>query len=272
MLKWITARWPTLLCLCLTPLLLGADGQGAEQRTTPGRAVWHPYRVIGSYPHDRAAFTQGLVYDGGFFYEGTGLHGRSTLRKVNPASGRVLKEIGLSPSDFGEGVTVFGDRIFQLTWQSRVGFVYDKGSFRQLRKFTYAHEGWGITHDGKRLIISDGTSILHLLDPKDLHETGTLRVRDDRGPVEGLNELEYVRGAIYANVWPTETIAVIDSRTGWVTAWIDLRGLLAREDLHGADVPNGIAHDAIGNRLFVTGKFWPKLFEIKLIRQPRGQD
>ncbi|MFH2041501.1 MAG: glutaminyl-peptide cyclotransferase, partial [Acidobacteriota bacterium] len=131
---------------------------------------------------------------------------------------------------------------------------------------------WGITHDGKRLIISDGTSVLHLLDPKDLHETGTIRVRDDRGPVEGLNELEYVRGAIYANVWPTDYIAVIDPRTGRVTAWIDLGGVLGPEDLPGTDVPNGIAYDAEGDRLFVTGKFWPKLFEIKLIRKQAGRD
>lgn len=271
MLKWITARWPTILCLCLTPLVLGAQGQGMEPRI-PDRTDSLRYRVVRSYPHDRGAFTQGLVYDGGFFYEGTGLQGRSSLRKVDPASGRVLKEIALSPSYFGEGVTVFGDRIFQITWQSRVGFVYDKSSFGLLRKFSYAHEGWGITHDGKRLIMSDGTSVLHLLDPKNLHETGTLRVRDDRGPVEGLNELEYVRGAIYANVWPTDTIVVIDSRTGRVTARIDLKGLLANEDLPGVDVLNGIAYDAAGDRLFVTGKFWPKLFEIKWIREPAGRD
>jgi glutamine cyclotransferase len=271
MLKWITGRWPTVLCLCLMPFVLRAQEQGVEQRIS-GRADLYHYRVVRSYPHDRGAFTQGLVYDGGFFYEGTGLHGRSSLRKVDPVSGRVLKEIGLSLSHFGEGVTVLGDRIFQITWQSQVGFVYDKTSFRLLRKFSYAHEGWGITHDGKRLIMSDGTSVLHLLDPKDLHETGTLRVRDNHGPVEGLNELEYVRGAIYANVWPTDDIVVIDSRTGRVTAWIDLRGLLAKEDLHGVDVLNGIAYDAEGDRLFVTGKFWPKLFEIKLIKQQVGRD
>ncbi len=273
MFKWTTARWPTLLCLCLTPLVLGLGGerlqifprQGTESRI-PGRAEFHPYRVIRSYPHDRSAFTQGLVYNGGYFYEGTGLHGRSTLRKVDPASGRVIKEVALPPSLFGEGVAVFGDRIFQITWQSRIGFIYEKSSFRLLQKFSYPHEGWGITHDGKRLIISDGTSVLHLLDPKDLHETGTLRVHDDRGPVEGINELEYVRGAIYANVWPTDNVAVIDARTGRVTNWIDLRGLLAKEDLQGVDVTNGIAYDAEGDRLFVTGKFWPKLFEIRLIR------
>ena len=269
MLKWITARWLTILCL--TPLLLGASGQNMEQRI-PGRADLYRYKVVRSYPHDREAFTQGLVYNGGFFYEGTGLHGRSTLRKVEPVSGRVLKEVALPPSHFGEGIAVFGNRIFQITWQSRVGFVYDKTSFSLLRKFSYAHEGWGITHDGKRLIMSDGTSVLHLLDPKDLRETGIIHVRDDRGPLEGLNELEYVRGDIYANVWPTDDIAVIDSRTGWVTAWIDLRGLLVKEELQGVDVPNGIAYDADGDRLFVTGKFWPKLFEIKLIRQQERRD
>jgi glutamine cyclotransferase len=273
MFKWTTARWPMLLCLCLTPLVLGLGGerlqilprQGAEQRI-PGKAEFHPYRVVRSYPHDRNAFTQGLVYDGGFFYEGTGLHGRSTLRKVDPASGRVIKEVGLPPSFFGEGVAVFGNRIFQITWKSQVGFVYDKSSFRLLQKFSYPHQGWGVTHDGKRLIISDGSSVLHLLDPKDFRETGILRVHDDRGPVEGLNELEYVRGAIYANVWPTDNVAVIDARTGRVKRWIDLKGLLAKEDLQGVDVTNGIAYDAEGDRLFVTGKFWPKLFEIKLIR------
>jgi glutamine cyclotransferase len=266
MLKWITWRWATVLCLFLPSVFLWAQGQGMEGKV-PGKAGLRDYRVVRSYPHDRGAFTQGLVYDGGFLYEGTGLYGRSTLRKVDPVSGRVLKKIGLLPSYFGEGVTVFGDQIFQITWQSRIGFVYDKASFGMLRKFSYAHEGWGITHDGKQLIMSDGTSMLHLLDPKDLHETGTVQVRDNRGPVEGLNELEYVRGAIFANVWPTDYIAVIHPRTGRVNAWIDLTGLLAKEDSQGVDVLNGIAYDAGGDRLFVTGKFWPKLFEIKLIRQ-----
>lgn len=271
MLKWTQTRWILLLGLCLMPFLLGARENVAE-RGIPGRVERYDHRVVRSYPHDRGAFTQGLVYDGGFFYEGTGLHGRSSLRRIDPASGRVLKEVRLSPSFFGEGVTVFGDRIFQITWQSRVGFVYDKSSFALLRQFSYNHEGWGITHDGKRVIMSDGTSVLHLLDPEGLHETGTLHVRDDRGPVEGLNELEFVRGAIYANVWPTDTIAVIDPRTGRVKAWIDLKGLLDPRDLPGTDVTNGIAYDAENDRLFVTGKFWPKVFEIKLTRRQLRRD
>ena len=237
----------------------------------PGRTLVSPYRVIRSYPHDRQAFTQGLVYEGGFFYEGTGLHGRSSLRKVDPVSGRILKEIRLEPSHFGEGITVFGDRIVQLTWLSHMGFVYDKTSFRLLKTFAYPQEGWGVTHDGERLIMSDGTSVLHFLDPNDFREVATVGVHDERGPVTGLNELEYVQGVIYANVWPTDRIAVIHPRTGRVEAWMDLKGLLGKTDSQGVDVLNGIAYDARGDRLFVTGKLWPKVFEIQSAFRPRQQ-
>lgn len=259
------AGWLILLCLALFPVVLRVHGEAAE-RPMPGKTPWYGYRVIRSHPHDRQAFTQGLFYADGCLYEGTGLHGRSSLRKVDPASGRVLKEIRLAPSYFGEGITALGDRIVQVTWLSRVGFVYDKKSFRLLKRFTYPHEGWGITHDGKRLIMSDGTSILHLLDPTDFHETAVISVFDDRGPVAGLNELEYIQGAIYANVWPTDQIAVIDPGTGRITAWIDLKGLLDARDAPGADVLNGIAYDAKGDRLFVTGKLWPKVFEVKIVK------
>lgn len=251
-----------VLYLALLPILSWAQsdtGGGLKTDKTPV----HHYRVVHSYPHDRQAFTQGLVYEGGFFYEGTGLHGRSSLRRWEPASGRILKEIGLDPSHFGEGITIFGDRIVQLTWKSRIGFVYDKNSFRLVRTFAYPGEGWGITHDGKRLIMSDGTSILRFLDPQDFRDVATLGVHDQRGPVAGLNELEYVRGAIYANVWPTDRIAVIDPRKGRVKAWIELKGLLGKTDSQGVDVLNGIAYDARGDHLFVTGKLWPKVFEIQ---------
>ncbi len=261
------AGWRILLCLALCAVLFPLHG-GAAAGQLPGKTPWYGYRVIRSTPHDRQAFTQGLFYADGFLYEGTGLHGRSSLRKVDPASGRVLKEIRLEPSHFGEGITAFGDRIVQITWQSRLGFVYDKKSFRLLKRFTYPHEGWGITHDGKRLIMSDGTAVLHLLDPTDFRETATLAVYDDQGPVEGLNELEYVRGAIYANLWPTDQIVVIDPGTGRVKARIDLRGLLPPGEAPGADVLNGIAYDAGGDRLFVTGKLWPKVFEVKIVRGP----
>jgi glutamine cyclotransferase len=259
-------NWMALLCLAMFPVVSWAQSGDAE-RPAPGETPIYRHRVIRSYPHDRQAFTQGLAYADGVFFEGTGLHGRSSLRKVDPASGRVLKEIRLATSYFGEGVTVFGDWVVQLTWRSRVGFVYDKKSFRLRKKFAYPHEGWGITHDGKRIIMSDGTAVLHLLDPEDFHETAIIRVYDERGPVTGLNELEYVQGAIFANVWPTDHIAVIDPGTGRVKAWIYLRGLLAKGDSPGADVLNGIAYDARGDRLFVTGKLWPKLFEIRLSKE-----
>ncbi|TRZ54121.1 glutaminyl-peptide cyclotransferase [bacterium] len=258
------------LCLALLPILSLAKSDGGEGLKTDRTPVYH-YRVIRSYPHDRQAFTQGLVYEGGFFYEGTGLHGRSSLRKTDPASGRILKEVRLEPSHFGEGITIFGDRIVQLTWRSHVGFVYDKNSFHIVKTFTYPQEGWGITHDGKHIIMSDGTAVLHFLDPKDFREVANLGVHDQSGPVTGLNELEYVQGVIYANVWPTDRIAVIDPRKGRIKAWIDLKGLLGKTDLQGVDVLNGIAYDARGDRLFVTGKLWPKVFEIRSELQPSLQ-
>ena len=260
--------WAIIVCLAALPAVLWAQRAGDEGLKT-GLTQVSPYQVIRSYPHDRQAFTQGLVFDSGFFYEGTGLLGRSSLRRVELASGRILKEINLEPSYFGEGITVFGDRIVQLTWQSHLGFVYDKTSFRLLRTFAYPQEGWGVTHDGKRLIMSDGTSVLHFLDPNDYREIGTLSVHDERGPVTGLNELEYVQGLIYANVWPTDRIAIIHPRTGRVEAWLDLKGLLGTADSQGTDVLNGIAYDIRGDRLFVTGKLWPKVFEIRPAFKPR---
>ena len=261
------AVWLIFLYLTLLPVPSWGQSDGGEGLKTGRTPVYH-YRVVGSYPHDRWAFTQGLVYDGGFFYEGTGLHGRSSLRKVEPTSGRILKEVRLEPSHFGEGVTIIGNRIVQLTWLSRVGFVYEKTSFRILQRFTYTREGWGITHDGKRLIMSDGTSVLRFLSPKNFREISTLGVHDEKGPVTGLNELEYLQGAIYANVWPTDRIAVIDPRTGRIKAWIDLQGLLGEKDSRGVDVLNGIAYDARNDRLFVTGKLWPRVFEIRSEFQP----
>jgi glutamine cyclotransferase len=227
--------------------------------------VW-TYTIIHTYPHDRKAFTQGLVFEAGVLYEGTGLHGQSTLRRVDLATGQVLQLHTLPAHLFGEGVTVYHDRIMQLTWQSHIGFVYEKRSFALLREFTYPTEGWGITHDGSQLIMSDGTATLYFLHPETFAEVGRIVVHDDAGPVIRLNELEYVQGEIYANVWQTNRIAKIDPHTGRVTGWIDLRGLLQPEDMRQpVDVLNGIAYDAQRDRLFVTGKWWPKLFEIKLM-------
>lgn len=238
----------------------------AEEPVT-GRTPVYSYRVVRTYPHDRTAFTQGLVYADGALYEGTGQHGRSSLRKTDLATGRVLQRIDLASYYFGEGITFFGDRMIQLTWQSGVGFVYDRATFRLLQQFSYAHEGWGITHDGKELILSDGTSVLRRLDPHTFRETSRIDVRDDRGAVTGINEMEYVKGAIYANIWPTNRIAVIHPRTGRVNAWIDMEDLLSKGDAIDADVLNGIAYDVRGDRLFVTGKYWPKIFEIKVIKR-----
>jgi glutamine cyclotransferase len=206
------------------------------------------------------------VYVDGVLYEGTGLNGRSSLRRVDLESGKVLQRRDLAREYFGEGIAVFGKRIIQLTWQSRVGFVYDRESFALQRQFSYRTEGWGLTHDGKSLIMSDGTATLRWLDPETFAETRSVVVRDQNGPVVRLNELEYIRGEIYANIWQTDRIARIDPQTGRVTGWIDLRGLLSLEDRQSsdADVLNGIAYDAANDRLFVTGKLWPKLFEIEL--------
>jgi len=207
-----------------------------------------------------------LVFEGGVLYEGTGLNGRSTLRRVELETGEVLQIHELPAQFFGEGVTVYGNDIIQLTWQSHVGFVYDRDSFELLQEFNYSTQGWGITHDGERLIMSDGTATLYFLDPETFEEIGRVGVYDNDGSVNRLNELEYVQGEIYANVWQTNCIARIDPQTGQVVGWIELKGLLTPEDRgEPVDVLNGIAYDAENARLFVTGKLWPKLFEIELI-------
>ena len=224
------------------------------------------YRVIETYPHDRHAFTQGLVFENGVLFEGTGLRGSSTLRRVELETGNILQIRELPAQFFGEGVTIYENKIIQLTWQSNVGFVYDKQSFHLLQKFSYSTEGWGITHDGKRLIMSDGTSTLHFLDPDTFSEIGRIEVYDDDNPVSRLNELEFVHGEIYANVWKTDRIAIISPDTAKVTGWIELKGLLAPEEYEpSVDVLNGIAYDVKDDRLFVTGKLWPKLYEIVLM-------
>ena len=223
------------------------------------------YEIVNEYPHDHQAFTQGLVFDGGFLYESTGLRKISTLRKTDLVSGIVLQTHKLADRYFGEGLTIFGDRIIQLTWQSNAGFVYEKDSFKLLQTFKYPGQGWGITHDGKRLIMSDGTAELRILDPFTFEEIGRINVKCNGMPVKWLNELEYVRGEIYANVWEQNQIARINPETGQVVGWIDLTGLLKPEDCDiRPDVLNGIAYDVAGGRLFVTGKLWPKIFEIKL--------
>lgn len=231
-----------------------------------GEPPVYTYRVVRAYEHDPEAFTQGLVFHQGVLYEGTGLRGRSSLRKVELETGRVLQLYKLPDRYFGEGVTVWGKEIFQLTWQSQVGFVYDRESLKILDEFAYPTEGWGITHDGRHLIMSDGSSTLYFLDPGTRTKIGQVQVHDGNNPVVRLNELEFILGEVYANVWQTDRIARIDPRTGQVVGWVVLTGLLKPEDHdRPVDVLNGIAYDAEGDRLFVTGKLWPKLFEIELI-------
>ncbi len=233
---------------------------------TPTTPVY-TYSVVEAYPHDREAFTQGLIYEDGELYEGTGLNGRSDLRRVELETGKVVQEHDLAAEYFGEGITIFGDKIYQITWQSHVGFVYDKTTFELLQQFEYPTEGWGLTHDGTRLIMSDGTSRIYFRDPKTLHETGFIDVRDGSTPITNLNELEYIQGSIYANIWQTDRIAEISPDTGQVTAWIDLQGLLpAAERVPPVDVLNGIAYDAEADRFFVTGKLWPHLYEIDIVK------
>lgn len=236
-----------------------------EQKTVD-QTPTYGYRIVNRYPHDPNGFTQGLVFVDGFLFEGTGLRGRSSLRKVDLATGTILQFRNLPAHFFGEGVTVYHNKVIQLTWRANLGFVYDKDTFQLIETFQYPTEGWGITHDGEHLIMSDGTSTLYCIHPKTYKEMGLIKVHDRKGPVSNLNELEYVQGLIFANVWQTDKIAQISPDTGEVVGWIDLSGLLRTEDrVHRVDVLNGIAYDQRNDRLFVTGKLWPILFEIELI-------
>jgi glutamine cyclotransferase len=262
--KWILA---VLAGLLIVAVILSAyvalnNNHGNKE------PISYTYTVVKAYPHDSGAFTEGLVYADGFLYEGTGLVGDSSLRKVNLETGAVLQTVSLGDSFFGEGITIFGDRIVQLTWQSEKGFVYDKTSFNVLQEFNYPGEGWGITHDDNRLIMSNGSATLSFLDPATFKIVGTVQVHDGDTPVINLNELEYVNGDVYANVWHQERIAIINIETGQVRGWINLTGLSDAQNADPEDVLNGIAYDAQNQRLFVTGKRWPQLFEIKIEPEP----
>lgn len=248
----------------LTPIA----SSGSSGPSTADKVPVFTYKVINRFPHDPRAFTQGLAVENGVLFEGTGLRGRSTLRTVNLQSGKIEKLRKLPAYVFGEGITLFGNWIIQCTWKSNVIFVYDKQSLRLMKTVDYPRDSWGITYDGKHLFMSDGTSTLRLLDPQSFQETGRLKVHDNDGSVSRLNELEYVQGEIFANIWKTDRIARISPRSGKVVGWVDLTGLLGPQDHGGSvDVLNGIAYDAENDRLFVTGKLWPRLFEIELIRQ-----
>ena len=226
------------------------------------------YEVVHTYHHDPLAFTQGLFYLNGVLYEGTGLNDQSSIRKVKLETGEVLEKRDVPGAYFGEGIVNWKDRLLELTWQSHVGFIYDLLSFEPKGQFAYPGEGWGLTQDGRRIIMSDGTAELRFWDPETLQEQGLVRVTADGEPVQDLNELEWVKGEVYANIWKTERIARIDPANGKVVGWIDLNNLLSPSDhTDQTDVLNGIAYDAQGDRLFVTGKRWPKLFEIRLVKK-----
>jgi glutamine cyclotransferase len=240
-----------------------APPSDSQEKTIP---VSYAYKIINIFPHDPTAFTQGLTFDDGVLYEGTGGTGISTLRRVNVEDGKVLKLKRVQGNYFGEGITIYENKIIQLTYLSKTGLVYDKETFELLERFTYPTEGWGLTDDGTHLVMSDGTANLYFLDPKTYERRKQIKVRDHNGPVPFLNELEYIKGYIYANIWQSEDIAIIAPETGQVTGYIHLQGLIDPAAIQNPiDVLNGIAYDPENNRLFVTGKLWPELFEIELV-------
>ena len=226
----------------------------------------YTYEVLHVYPHDAAAFTQGLFYLNGFLYESTGLEGHSSVRKVQLETGKVLQKVDLPPALFGEGITFWDNRLLSLTWKDHFGYVFDLGTFTVKQRYSYEGEGWGLTRNDREVILSDGTAELRFLDPRSLLETHRVRVTANGKPIDQLNELEWVKGEVFANIWQTDRIARINPVNGKVVGWIDLTGLLPAADRvpNYTDVLNGIAYDAATDRLFVTGKLWPKLFEIRL--------
>jgi glutaminyl-peptide cyclotransferase len=258
-----------LAFIVFAPMSFGAEEKDANH-IDEGLVPVYGYNIINIYPHDKAAYTQGLVYDGQDLYEGTGLYGNSTLRQVELETGKVLKLYRMPANYFGEGVTIWKDHLIQLTWKSLKGFVYNKSDFKQIGDFYYQREGWGITNDGQRLIMSDGSDTLYFMNPDTFEDTGSIMVKDNGKPVFQLNELEFIDGKIFANVYFDNRIAIISPESGSVTGWIDLQDLTAREkNLTDVDVLNGIAYNARRNTLFITGKSWPELFEIEIQKEDK---
>ena len=260
------------LASCLAPSDDGPE-PAALQPQQFSEIPTYSYRVVRTFPHAPDAFTQGLLYNDGFLYESTGQYGQSSLRKVELETGAVVQLHQLDDRFFGEGLALFGNRLLQLTWRANKGFAYRLDSFEPLAEFAYPTEGWGLTHNGELLIMSDGSSTLYFRDPFTFAEVSRVAVVAQGRPISQLNELEWIAGEVFANIWRTDIIARIDPATGQVTGWIDLTGLLSDADRRGsnAEVLNGIAYDSEGERLFVTGKWWPKLYQIELIPpSPKG--
>jgi glutaminyl-peptide cyclotransferase len=233
----------------------------------PAATPQYGYKVVHVYPHRRDAFTEGLEFRGGLLYESTGLEGQSTVTKIKVETGQVVQQIRLDPALFGEGITVINERMVQLTYKTELGFVYNQSSMRQLRTFHYRGEGWSLANDGAHIYMDDGSDQIRVWDPVTLAEQRRITVHDGPRNIENLNELEWVRGELYANIWKSDRVARISPSDGRVLGWIDLSGLLTPAEAVGVDVLNGIAYDSFGDRLFVTGKLWPKLFEIRLVRR-----
>ena len=267
------ARLPLILVLLLSLTSLqcngGSTNTNAPRNDSPENAVVPEfgYQVVNIWPHDPSAFTQGLVFLDGKMIESTGQVGRSSLRNVELQTGKILKKLDVPAPYFAEGIAHLNNKIYQLTWEQQLGFIYDAQTFEKVGQFQYDGEGWGLTTDGRSLILSDGSNRLRFLDPDSFRVTKTIAVMDGKMPVRDLNELEFVNGEIYANIWHEDRIAAINPQSGRVTAWIDLAGLLQPGDVQdGEAVLNGIAYDQASDRIFVTGKLWPRLFEIKIKR------
>jgi glutamine cyclotransferase len=257
--------------LAFMPSLFPVEGDSASLATVPDNnekgkpepVPFYKVRIVKIYPHDPNAFTQGLIYNDNAIYEGTGKYGKSTLRKINLHTGEILQTHRLPEHLFGEGIALYKDKIVQLTWHSHVALIYDRVTFQLLEKKSYPYDGWGITSDGKRMIASDGSDNLYFIDPESLRETGRIKVHGNNGPVSRLNELEYIKGEVYANIFKTNKIARIDVRTGKVTGWIRLDGL--PHSIGKNRTPNGIAYDQENDRIFITGKLWSGLYEVELV-------
>ena len=258
-----------LILLSFATLSCDSKPQAELHSETPtGKASTYGYQMVHVWPHDTGAYSQGLVFHDGKLLESTGLVGHSSLRRVELETGKVLQKVNVPPPFFAEGITLLNGKIYQLTWQDGVGFIYDAWTFEKIGTFKYDGEGWGLTNDGQSLILSDGSAQLRFLDTDKFQVHKTIAVRDGSEPLYEINELEYVQGEIYANVWHADRVARINPQSGMIVGWIDLTGLLARDEVRDEEaVLNGIAYDEKNDRLFVTGKLWPKLFEIRVVRK-----
>jgi len=269
---WIQLLIAVLLLMAVVVMEILFSPKPSDAEIAPTLEYQMTYEVINAYPHDPTAFTQGLIYRDGYLYESTGLYGQSSLRKVDLETGEVIQQIDLAGEYFAEGLTLWEDRLIQLTWREGTGFIYNRDDFSLQGQFEYATQGWGLTDDGKRLILSDGTPTITFLNPDNFEVIGSLHVSDQGTPIWNINELEFINGEIYANIWQTDDLVRINPATGEVMGWIDLSGILPEaQQTETTDVLNGIAYDHAGDRLFVTGKLWPAVFEIRLVPPKEGQ-